>query len=289
MRSLKYFVLSLSVILLFSCASSKVATVETKEEVVQENAENSADLITEEELVEEEEEETQTEIDVSGYVASDEKSVKKTKKNKNGNIHTPMYQRVEKEVVETKKILIKPVTDLTNDTRNFTKEEINTFFNDIKKNNILDESKEYTSESVKILMENYKNILQVSSICCATNITENLKMSGLQSEEVVSILSKDAKEGFIQDRCLIASKEDIEEAFDKNVSNMVLKAREVCICNNKDYLRKNISNFYRLYNKDPKFYEKIWIYRYKDRQGDIVEDDVNGTILNIAVTLESCP
>ena len=289
MKSLKYFVLSLSVILLFSCASSQQIESDSLEELTQDQ---NMEYVVDEIVEDDDSEETNPEIDISGYVASDEVVSQKGRKNKVANAHTPMYQRNNKQVkfIEKKKILVKPITDLSNETHEFTTEEIKAFFKDVEENDILDESKDYSSESVKILMENYKNILQTSSMCCVSNIVENFKMHGLKSNEIVGILSEDIDDQSIQERCLIVSKEDIKETFeDGPIADMVTKAREVCICNNKDYLRKNIGNFYRLYNKNPDFYEKYWVYRYKDKQGNIIEDNVNETILNIAITLESCP
>ena len=278
-KGLKYFVMSLSVIILFSCASRE-NTVTSKKEFIKSTIDSYAD----------EPDEEYGEIDVSRYGASDEYSAKKGKFKKS-NPNTPAYQRPENQVkkIEKKKTVIKPVNVYTTESHNFTSDEIKDIFKNIEETEELDENKEYSSKSIKILIDNYKNILETSSACCNSNISENLHMSGFQDEEISDIMNYNSENLSLQNKCLLVSTDDIKDSFNSPISNIILDARKSCICNNKDFLKKNISNFYRLYNKDPKFYEKIWIYRYKDKDGSIIEDDVNETIVNLAITLESCP
>ena len=277
-KGLKNFITSLSVILLFSCAQQE-PPVDPQERLIQKAIDSFGD-VSDEEI---------GEIDVSKYDASDEK-VGKNKKNKKSNEYTPMYQRPENQVkkIETKKIVIKPVNTYTNETHNFTSDEIKSFFKDIEETSELEEDKEYSSKSINILMDNYRNILAASTACCDTNISESSKMHGFSEHSLNEILDDD-EDLFVKDKCLVVSSDDVRDVFERPVSDIVLEARKSCICNNKDFLKKNISNFYRLYNKNPDFYEKTLIYRYKDKKGDIREDDVNTSIINLAVTLESCP
>ncbi len=271
-KVLKNMILSLSVILLFSCA--------TKEE---ENNSAAKFTIVDENSVQEE---------VSDIAEQKTKIVSNNMKDSidnisNGEEITSPNSRVKK--VKYTKIIVKPVKNYNRELHNLSEKEIESFLDDIDNDEPLEDNKNYDSP-VKTLMENYRNILKTSSACCVSSISENLKMSGVPQDAIVSILSYDAANDGIADRCIVFSENDIAESFkNDNLANIVKKSRRDCICNNKDFLRKNINNFYRLYNADEEFYNKPLIYKYKDKTGDIIEDDVNEAVLNMALTLESCP
>ncbi|MBQ8660689.1 MAG: hypothetical protein IJ473_03840 [Alphaproteobacteria bacterium] len=211
---------------------------------------------------------------------------------RNNTTGLPIYQEANRQIkkIERKKILIKPLTDLRTEPHNLTDKEISDFIENVKNNNEIDEGKTYSSKEMNTLIENYKNILKTSQACCVSNMTENFKIHNLTQDQIFDILREDAQDLQIQDKCLIISENDIFNSFDGGyVSDMVVKARNICICNNKEFLRKNVNNFYRIYNKDEEFYKTPLFYKYKDRYGRVVIDDVNQSIINMALTLESCP
>ena len=102
-------------------------------------------------------------------------------------------------------------------------------------------------------------------------------------------MKNDARDYFVQETCMIISEKDIKDIFkNKALANIIIRSRTNCICNNQEFLRKNINNFYKIYNEDPEFYKEVLIYRYRDKQGRIIEHDINESVLNIAITLENC-
>ncbi len=204
----------------------------------------------------------------------------------------PTYQQIERQIkkVEIKKTVIKPVLNYDKEPHNFTADEVSGFLDDIEDTDAIEEGKDYKSKNIKHLMDNYKNILKTSSVCCVSGISEKLRTNGIRGERLLSILRNDANDYFVQDTCLIISNDDIDAVFkSKGLANIVKSTRSDCICNNSAFLRKNINNFYKIYNEDPDFYKEVLIYRYRDKQGRITEHDVNESVLNIALTLEDCP
>lgn len=285
-KCVKYIILSLFFITLVSCATK-------------DNSDNSQMKLIQDRLVSDEEASVYDDETSEFNGSEKEKATEKFKKmnetlDVTGNAQSTFLRdfdtkpKIKK--VERKKIIIKPVNDYNRDLHNLSDDEIEAFFEDIESDETLEESKKYDSQSIKVLMENYKNILKTSSACCASGVSENLKMDGISKDAILSILNIDAGNDGIIDRCIVFSEDDIIESFKhRDLSNTIIKSRKDCICNNKEFLRKNINNFYRLYNTDEDFYEKPLIYKYRDKTGDVIEDDVNEAVLNMALTLESCP
>ena len=282
-KSFKYLLLSLSVVGLFSCTSYNryENTYELNEEETFDSSEEDTDIAedTDSESVDENGDDTEAqeedsssddEEEVKDFVAGKGDTLHQTLENNieaEGNTGVPLYQMASRNTkkVEKKKLLIKPVMDVSSAPYNFSDEEIEEFIEDVK--NYEKEESGYDIKNIKVLMDNYKNILQTSSACCISNMTENFKVHGIESEDILSIFRQDSEDISAQDRCMFLSENDIFNSFDgKNVSDMVVKSREICICNNKEYLRKNL-----------------------DRYGRIIEDNVNRSISNLATTLEACP
>ena len=278
----KYINLFLSIlccIFLFSCASSKdIDGTQPTSIEAQEISEASQDI--EDTTIEDEFEEDEDVREIAQEQFS---------KRKLGDV--PTYQQIERQIkkVEIKKTVIKPLIDMRTDPHELTQEEVEDFLDNIEEAGEIEEGKTYTNPNIKYLMENYKNILKTSSVCCVSSIAERLKFNGISGEQLLKILSNDAQDYFVQETCIIISEKDIKDIFkSKALANIIINSRTNCICNNKEFLRKNINNFYKIYNEDPDFYKEVLIYRYRDKQGRIIEHDINETILNIAITLESC-
>lgn len=182
---------------------------------------------------------------------------------------------------------------------NLSKEEIKEL---IKK---LEEGKEYKTSSIindyvsdskegksaKLLMQNYKNILNVSSVCCLATTVSKLKDRGIRGNNLINLLKNDAKNYFLQDTCLIVSDNDINTIYGKKyfMAQVFKETRSNCICNNQNELKKNIKNFYKVYDEDKNFYKTKLIYAYKDKQNRNTEHDINESISNITHTLNNCP
>nr|MCR5506221.1 hypothetical protein [bacterium] len=262
-KNFKYLLLSLSFIGLFSCASNNnIDDGKNENQYTTEVAVYNEEV---ENTISDEEKQYVEDLQTENLL----ESIENSDSNKNANV--PVYQARKKNVkkVETKKILIKPVTNVTSAPYNFSDEEIKAFLEDVENKEGEDEG--YDIKNIKVLMDNYKNILQTSSACCISNMTESFKVNGVSREDVLRILIDDRENLSAQDKCLILSEDEIFDSFgDEYIADLVVKAREVCICNNKDFLRKNLNNFYRIYNADSEFYDKSLIYRYKDKYGRIV-------------------
>ncbi len=156
-----------------------------------------------------------------------------------------------------------------------------------------DEEKKEEEKNIKILTANYKNILKLSASCCVANIAEKIKMHNIDKKQtphnIIDVLSFDAKTYYIQNTCLALSDITINKVVkNKDLNNIFKSVRKDCICNNQEYLRDNIKNFQKLYNADKNFYKTKFIYKSRDDQGRIIEQDMNETILNILNTLDTC-
>lgn len=196
----------------------------------------------------------------------------------------------ERERVEVKTVLVKPVVNTMYETPTITNTQAKILAQNIQDEDIIEQDKKYKDPNIKNLMENYTNITKASSVCCVSNLAGKLRDIGVNSQNILNILKNDARNFYVQDTCLILSNEDIDDVFGKNgLSKIVKDTRKSCICANKNFMRKNIASFYKIYNQDPDFYKKELLYRYRDNQSRITEHDVNETILNIALTLEECP
>lgn len=162
------------------------------------------------------------------------------------------------------------------------------------KTNIQNADKEkILKENVQILTANYQNILNFSASCCVANIAEQVKSYNRnlseKSENIIDLLNMDAKNYYIQNTCLLLSDKDINKIIKNRKFNHIVKlARKSCICNNQDFFYKNTKNFKLLYNTGDKFYMSRLIYKSRDDQGRIIEQDMNETILNILNTLDTC-
>lgn len=285
----KYINLFLSILcslFLFSCASgnnlntTKTTSIQT-EETIEDSSYDTEDETLEEDYEEDDEEEEEVNVKEIAHEQLPKKRL--------GDV--PTYQQIERQIkkVEVKKIVIKPLTDMQTDPHELTKEEVEDFLANIAEAGDIEEGKDYLNPNIKHLMDNYKNILKTSSVCCVSSIAERLKFNGVSGEQLLSILKNDARDYFVQETCMIISEKDIKDIFkNKALANIIIRSRTNCICNNQEFLRKNINNFYKIYNEDPEFYKEVLIYRYRDKQGRIIEHDINESVLNIAITLENC-
>ena len=200
-----------------------------------------------------------------------------------------IYDIVGTKVVD-KNIIIKPVVNTSDAPVNLSNKEVKNlvkkFFESDKK---LVEGRNYKDKSIKVLMENYKNILQTSYSCCIVNISEELKSNLSSNEGIIRFLQIDGSEYALQNMCVVLNDKDINDVMgNKILSDTIKRTKNSCICNNAEFLRKNISNFYKIYNEKPALYDEVLVYRFKDKKGRIVEHDINETIVNISAILNSC-
>ncbi len=149
-------------------------------------------------------------------------------------------------------------------------------------------------ENIKILTANYKNILNLSSSCCVANIVEKIKLYNMNKNKtmqknIIDFLTIDANTYYVQNTCLLLSDIAINNIVkNKDLNNIFKSTRKDCICNNQELLKENIKNFQKLYALDKDFYKTKFIYKSKDDQGRIIEQDMNETVINILNTLENC-
>ena len=216
-------------------------------------------------------------IDVMPFVLNEKaNSNKKLSKTEIRELLDSIANSNEVSTLEIKEEDIKPI-ELVDDDEEELKEDDSEKIEERRKKNL------------NILMNNYKNILNISSSCCVANIAERLRINKVNDKGIDNFLKIDAKEYRMQNNCMVVADRDINQIMnDKIINNSLHEARTDCICNNKTLLRNNIANFYKLYNEDKKFYRTALIYEYEDKQMRKVQHDINESILNIAFTLEKC-
>ena len=227
---------------------------------------------------------------VETYITNSGKQVQSKEFDETVNTDALKLPEFERERVEVKTVLVKPVVNTMYDAQPITNKQAKILAENIEDEDVIIQEEKYKDPSLKHLIENYTNITKTSSVCCVSNLAAKLKGVGVNSENILNILKNDARNFYVQNTCLILSNEDIDDVFGQNgLSQIVKDTRKSCICANKGFIRKNIASFYKIYNQDPDFYKKALLYRYKDNQGRITEHDINETVLNIALTLEECP
>ncbi|MBD5405817.1 hypothetical protein HDR59_04710 [bacterium] len=202
-----------------------------------------------------------------------------------------LYKQLEKQVkkVEIKRIIVKPVFNTDRDPVDLSLEEVQDVVDNISSEDEFEDGMEYENKSVMVLMDNYKNILKASYSCCVSNIVDELKRTDVPHDSILRYLSLDAEEYSLQNMCLVVNNSDVKDVYNSNfLTSVVSKVRNDCICNNADFIRKNLNNFYKLYNEKPELYDEVLVYRFKDKMGRIVEQNINETVLNITNVLNNC-
>lgn len=202
-----------------------------------------------------------------------------------------LYKELENQIqkVEIKKVLIKPVVNTNRNPVELQLEEVQELVDNISEESELEDGVEYDDKAVMVLMDNYKNILKTSYSCCVANIVEKMKNSNVSQDSILSFLSLDANEYALQNMCVFVNNKDMKDVYDFSVvSSIVAEVKNDCICNNAKFIRKNLNNFYKLYNEKPDLFEEALVYRFKDKKGRIVEHNINETVLNITNVLNNC-
>ncbi len=192
-------------------------------------------------------------------------------------------------IVEVTDVVIKPVYHYENEVHSLTDEEVHSFLKSMQYQESLTDNRAYGDEYIAAMLDNYKMILETSSICCTSNLTETMKQKGFSSSSLVNFLVKDVSDYNMQGSCLIINNDDINDIFGKGeMAYIIQNIRKSCICSNKRMLEKTVDNFFKIYMQDPSFAKEAFIYRHKDKQGRVIEHNINETILNISETLEQC-
>ncbi len=202
-----------------------------------------------------------------------------------------LYKELENQIqkVEIKKVLIKPVVNTSSNPVELQLEQVQELVDNISEESELEDGVEYDDKAVMVLMENYKNILKTSYSCCVANIVEKMKNSNVSQDSILSFLSKDANEYALQNMCLFVNNKDMIDVYNFGaVSSIVTEVKNDCICNNAKFIRKNLNNFYKLYNEKPELFDEALVYRFKDKKGRVVEHNINETVLNITNVLNNC-
>ncbi|MDE6224014.1 MAG: hypothetical protein K2M23_00900, partial [Alphaproteobacteria bacterium] len=184
---------------------------------------------------------------------------------------------------------IKPVFNTNRNPVNLNLNEIQDVIDSISDEGELEDGAYYDNKTIMVLIDNYKNILKASYSCCIANIIDELKRSNVSKDSILQFLQLDANEYAFQNMCVVVNSKDVKDVYNNNVlSSIVSKVRNNCICNNADFIRKNLNNFYKLYNEKPELYDDVLVYRFKDKKGRIVEHNINETIFNITNVLNNC-
>ncbi len=284
----KFFLIS-SLFILISCSSNKDTTpvVESlpKDEVMNQQLQDAnQDVVLEDEIIYDDEELVE---EIEEPVSKEEKYYSYQPKYDG----TLLFRELEKNVkkVEVKKIVVKPVVDVDMDPVSLSMDEVKDLVDNVSLNIELEDGVKYDEKQLMALIENYKNILQLSYSCCVSNIVQNFKDKNISKKTLLGFLNLDAEEYGLQNMCVIVDNKDIKDVFEDDLMSLVvIEAKQDCICNNADYLRKNIDNFYKIYDLAPDFYNDVFVFRFKDKKGRIVEQDMNESVLNIAEALDKC-
>lgn len=202
-----------------------------------------------------------------------------------------LYKELDNQIqkVEIKKVLVKPVVNTNSNPVELQLEEVQDLVDNISEEGEFEDGVEYDDKSIMVLMDNYKNILKTSYSCCVANIVEKMKNSSIPQESILSFLSKDANEYALQNMCLFVNNKDMIDVYNFGVASSIVAAvKNDCICNNAKFIRKNLNNFYKLYNEKPELFDEALVYRFKDKKGRVVEHNINETVLNITNVLNNC-
>ncbi|MGN0929494.1 MAG: hypothetical protein ACI4N3_02540 [Alphaproteobacteria bacterium] len=202
-----------------------------------------------------------------------------------------LYREIDNQIkkVEIKRTLVKPVYNTNRNPVNLNLDEIQDVINSISDESELEDGIDYDNKTIMVLIDNYKNILKASYSCCVANITEELKRSNISRDSILQFLNLDANEYAFQNMCVFVNNKDVKDVYNNKVlSSIVSKVKNNCICNNADFIHKNLNNFYKLYNEKPELYDEVLVYRFKDKKGRIVEHNINETISNITNVLNNC-
>lgn len=284
--SFKRLFLFLSFIFLASCASKNNVELsvspQTQNQVIVEENLSSDEVILDDNVIQEEDLE-----DTVEPISKEEKFYSYQPKYEGTLLFKELEKRVKK--VEVKKIVVKPVVDMDNSPISLSMDEVQELVDNASLNIDLEDGVIYDDKNLMALIDNYKNILKVSYSCCVSTISQKFKDNNLPNQLLVNFLSIDADEYGLQNMCLIVDDVDVYQVYDNpNLSSIVIDSKNDCICNNADYLKKNIDNFYKIYNIASDFYNDVLIFRFKDKKGRIVEQDINESVLNIANALDKC-
>lgn len=202
-----------------------------------------------------------------------------------------LYRELDNQIqkVEVKKVLVKPVFNTNRNPVALKLSEIQDVVDSIVDESTFEDGVIYPDKTLMVLIDNYKNILKASYSCCVANITDELKRSNVSKDSILKFLQLDANEYAFQNMCLVVNNKDVKDVYNNFVlSSVVADVRNNCICNNADFIRKNLNNFYKLYNEKPELYDETLVYRFRDKKGRVVEQNINETVLNITDVLTNC-
>ncbi|MDR1476725.1 MAG: hypothetical protein LBI17_01190 [Rickettsiales bacterium] len=203
-------------------------------------------------------------------------------------IHMKVAEQVKRVVVT--KTVVKPIYFPVSDPPTLTYSEVKDMIGSMPTGRDLKNGEDYDDFGINVVIDNYKNVLNASASCCPYRITDGMRDAGFEQDGIMEFLAHDSVDYSVQNMCMVMSDEDVGKVFsNRRLLRAVAAARRECICNNSDYLRASLANFYTIYKADKDFYKKALIFHFRDAGGKVVKQDMLDSVMNITDILRTCP
>jgi hypothetical protein len=203
-------------------------------------------------------------------------------------IHLKVDEQIKRVVVE--KTVVKPVYFADGNPQLLSDSEIKHMLENVPTSRDLKNGVEYDEYGLGVIVGNYKNILNASASCCPFRVSEGMKAAGFFQDEILAFLERDSNGPSLQNMCMLASDSEIDRGSPgARLARVFREARDSCVCNNADYLKESLANFYSIYRLDRDFYDKALIFSFRDANGRTVKQDMLDSVMKITAVLRACP
>lgn len=136
--------------------------------------------------------------------------------------------------------------------------------------------------------ESYTSLLDVSSACCESSLSNEFRRDGASYGARYDYLINDIKTEEVQEFCMFYSDADISRSYRSSEELRVLSnAKNGCVCKNKDYINSELELFRKLFTiVGEKDFDII--YKYDNIMGKKYDIDMTTHIKNLEKSLEYC-
>lgn len=146
-------------------------------------------------------------------------------------------------------------------------------------------------EEFQPLMQRYHMLMNASEACCTAGIIHKMRQNGAKDEEVYQFLKDDANYYAITKRCMVMTDEDIISEYTKGAvtGQMLVDVRNACLCKNSQWFDTLLQPFIDMYELDPRFKTKAFMYDYTDGMQRDLSVSVNEDVQKAIGMLAGCP
>jgi hypothetical protein len=204
----------------------------------------------------------------------------------------PVHMKVDEQIkrVVITKTVIKPIYFPVSDPPMLTYSEVKDMIENMPAGRDLKNVADYDDFGVNVLIDNYKNVLNASASCCPYRIVDGMRAADFEQDKIMDFLARDSVDYSVQNMCMVMSDEGVGKLFsNRRLLRAIAAARRECICNNAQYLRSSLANFYTIHKIDKDFYDKALVFHFRDSNGKVVKQDMLDSVMNITEILRTCP